>query len=111
MPMKADSENLDGLGLRSLLSLCRNVGDALVFFQCLESGADDFGVVSKEVLAAGFGRDEAETFFAIEPFYDTSLCLHFLQSLNLKTGMKPKVSKIVKIWRYEQKSTACKHWY
>ena len=64
-------DDLDGLGLRALLAFSSDVGNALVFFKRFEARADDVGVMGKQILAAGFGLDEAVALFVVEPLYDT----------------------------------------
>src|SRR5690606_34692095 len=52
-----------------------------------KAGADDVGVMDEQIFAARLRLDEAEAFFVVEPLYDTSFCLHFLQSLKNMSGM------------------------
>ena len=59
----------------------RYEGNALVFLERFKAGTNDVCVVREKIFATRFRLDEAKTFFVVEPLYNTSFCLHFLQSL------------------------------
>ena len=74
---KTGLDNLDRLGLGTLLALGSHVRNALVFFQGFEARAHDVGVVGEKIFTARLGLDEAVAFFVVEPFNNTSFSLHF----------------------------------
>jgi len=82
LKLTSRSDDLDGFCLRAFLAFGGNVGNALVFFQRFEPRAKDVSVVSEKIFAARLRTDETKALFVIEPFDNTSFCLHFLQSLN-----------------------------
>ncbi len=70
-------DNFDRFGLRTFLAFSSYVGNALVFFERFKACADDVGVVCEQVFAARFRLDETKALFVVEPFNNTSFCLHF----------------------------------
>ena len=52
----------------------------LAFFERLEAGALDLGVVGEEVFAAVIRRDESKTLLVVEPLYFACSHLYFLTS-------------------------------
>ena len=70
-------DSFNRFGLWALLAFSSYVGNTLVFFERFETCADDIGVVNEQVFATRFRLDETKAFFVVEPFNNTSFCLHF----------------------------------
>jgi hypothetical protein len=60
-------------GLRAFSALADLELDSLILFEGAEAAALDLRVMNEDVIRTAVGGDEAEAFFAVEPFH-SSLC-------------------------------------